>query len=130
MNLLTADAALFRSLDLSYNTQLRIIHFNLGKSDHTHTEWVAGILSQIVSYMDAVVFTLFLHNSEEPDLIDWGQLEMIFAQPHFSRLRIVQFCYVGRLRLEDISAWLIKRLPECHIRGILRFADEPWDRDL
>jgi hypothetical protein len=94
-------------------------------------KWVAGILSQIVSEcMDEVAITLLMHNSKKPDLIDWGQLERIFVQPHFSRLRIIQFCYVGQLQLADVSAWFIKRLPECHTRGILRFAEGPWNRSL
>lgn len=82
--------------------------------------WVPIILSQITSpHIEEVVMRLLLTTIKNIDLFDWGAMAGVLGQPHFSRLKRLQFEIRGEVNRDELAIAIRERLPECDGRGIL-----------
>lgn len=88
-----------------------------------NVRWVPAILSQITSHVEEVAVHLLFNTNNNIDPLDWNAFSKIFAQPHFSRLRKLEFRVGGPAAIrEELAVAIRRRLPECDTRGILSVA--------
>ena len=113
----------FPPIDLSCNTELRSVHFDLTIDSQDHTTFVVNVLSQITSNrVEQVSFALIGRGDLKNYDNGWAEVDGLLAQAKFSALRMVNVHRV-RWAFEYTVAWFIERLPKCHDRGVLRFMD-------
>ena len=83
---------------------------------------LSDLLSGVVSCeMEEMIIGLSLDHTDI-DLMAWSHVDVILAQPQFSKLRTLRIC-TDSLR----SALFIDRLPRSHSRGILSIESLQWE---
>jgi hypothetical protein len=119
-----AAAGTFPPVDMSCNTRLKSILFDLTIDSDNHTTFVLEVLSQITStQVEQVAFALLGRGHRKHRDTGWAQVDALLAGPRMAALKRLN---IHRIRwvFEYTVAWFIERLPRCHARGILCFIDD------
>ena len=119
--------AFCRDVDLSHNSYLSFIRFNLhglhtyywdSQSEALH---VPRVLDQITStHIEEVAFISGMDAPDNLDVIDWDSIADILQRPNFSRLkRLVMWARTDIM--EATKAWIANRLPASRARDMIVF---------
>jgi len=119
------SAGTFPPVDLSCNTGLKSIFFDLTIDSDNHTAFVLQVLSQIASStpVEQVAFALLGHGTRKNRDAGWAQVDALLAGPRMAALKRLN---IHRIRwvFEYTVSWFVERLPLCHALGILCFIDD------
>jgi hypothetical protein len=109
------------SINLLHNPCLRSLNIQFRRNPQ-NPYYLSHLLSEVVSCeMEEIVIGLWLAY-DGPDVVDWSRVDVILAQPQYSKLRTLRICTNSHP-----SAWFIDHLPRSYARNILSIQPRKWD---